>query len=227
MNKNINFFPYLYTFLGLLIISAIAIAVTSSGSQKMDFVASSSTRLDIYNVTLNGGTWNLISVLPWFVGKDLKTLATLGISNCVWVPEYPVGWLFIDRKWMTVDTGVGDLPSNFIDVTKFSISHVGFGLWLYPKEDCRLSLPLLNVKTLADGNSMTVDGLTLKVIQTFSSSTAKIEIRDGSGNVIATLITVGTTSISYQGSTYTIRILSSSSTALGVPGYAEIFFGKD
>jgi len=83
------------------------------------------------------------------------------------------------------------------------------------------------VKTLSDGESVTVGDLTFKVTQSFSSSTAKIEITDPSGNVVKTGINTGSTeSVSYGGASYNYRVLSSGATASGVPGYGQVLAGK-
>ncbi|MBI2545418.1 MAG: S-layer protein [Candidatus Aenigmarchaeota archaeon] len=84
-----------------------------------------------------------------------------------------------------------------------------------------------SVKTLSDGDSMTVGDLTFKVVQSFSSTTAKIEISDASGNVVKTGINTGSTeSVSFGGSTYNYRVLNSGATASGVLGYAQVLAGK-
>ncbi|MBI2547644.1 MAG: S-layer protein [Candidatus Aenigmarchaeota archaeon] len=83
------------------------------------------------------------------------------------------------------------------------------------------------VKTLSDGESVKVGDLTLKVVQSFSSTTAKIEVTDPSGNVVKSGINTGSTeSVSYGGSTYNYKVLSSGATASGVAGYAQVVFGK-
>ncbi len=83
------------------------------------------------------------------------------------------------------------------------------------------------VKTLSDGESITVGDLTFKVVQSFSSTTAKIEVTDASGNVVKSGINTGSTeSVSFGGSTYNYRVLSSGATASGVAGYAQLLAGK-
>lgn len=83
------------------------------------------------------------------------------------------------------------------------------------------------VKTLSDGESVTVGDLTFKVTQSFASSTAKLEITDPSGNVVKSGINTGNTeSVSYGGATYNYRVLSSGATASGVPGYGQLLAGK-
>lgn len=84
-----------------------------------------------------------------------------------------------------------------------------------------------DVKSLSDGESMTVGDLTLKVVQSFSSTTAKIEVTDPSGNVVKSGISTGTQeSVSYGGSTYNYKVLSSGATASGILGYAQVLAGK-
>lgn len=84
-----------------------------------------------------------------------------------------------------------------------------------------------SVKTLSDGESMTVGDLIFKVTQSFSSSTAKIEVTDSAGNVVKTGINTGTTeSVSFGGATYNYRVLSSGATASGVAGYGQLLAGK-
>ncbi len=83
------------------------------------------------------------------------------------------------------------------------------------------------VKTLSDGDSMTVGDLKLKVVQSFATSTAKIEVTDPSGNVLKSGINTGSTeSVSYGGTTYNYKVLSSGATASGVLGYGQVVFGK-
>ncbi len=84
-----------------------------------------------------------------------------------------------------------------------------------------------DVKTLSDGESMTIGDLKFKVAQSFSTATAKIEITDPSGNVVKSSINTGSSeSVSYGGSTYNYRVLNSGATASGVPGYAQLLAGK-
>ena len=84
-----------------------------------------------------------------------------------------------------------------------------------------------DVKTLSDGESLKTGDLTFTVKQSFSSSTAKIEITDTAGNVVKLGINTGSTeSVSFGGSTYNYRVLSSGATASGVPGYAQVLAGK-
>ncbi|MBI2542749.1 MAG: hypothetical protein HYW24_01005 [Candidatus Aenigmarchaeota archaeon] len=84
-----------------------------------------------------------------------------------------------------------------------------------------------DVKTLSDGESMKTGDLTFKVVQSFSSTTAKIEVTDPSGNVVKSGINTGSTeSVSYGGSTYNYRVLSSGATASGVSGYGQVLAGK-
>ncbi len=83
------------------------------------------------------------------------------------------------------------------------------------------------VKTMSDGDSVVVGDLTLKVVQSFATSTAKIEVTDPSGNVVKSGINTGSTeSTSYGGVTYNYKVLSSGATASGVNGYAQVLFGK-
>ncbi len=84
-----------------------------------------------------------------------------------------------------------------------------------------------SVQTLSDGESLKAGDLTFKVTQSFSSSTAKIEITDPSGNVVKSGINTGSTeSVTYGGATYNYRVLSSGATASGVSGYAQLLAGK-
>jgi len=84
-----------------------------------------------------------------------------------------------------------------------------------------------DVKTLSDGESMTVSDLTFKVVQSFASNTAKLEITDTAGNVVKSGINTGSTeSVSFGGATYNYRVLSSGATASGVSGYAQVLAGK-
>ncbi|MBI2084016.1 MAG: S-layer protein [Candidatus Aenigmarchaeota archaeon] len=84
-----------------------------------------------------------------------------------------------------------------------------------------------SVKTLSDGEAMTVEGLTLKVVQSFSSTTAKLEVTDASGNVVKSGINTGSQeSFTSGGATWNYKVLSSGATASGVAGYAQVLFGK-
>jgi len=84
-----------------------------------------------------------------------------------------------------------------------------------------------NIRTLFDGESMKVSDLTLKVVQSFAYSTAKLEIADSSGNAVKSSINTGATeSVTYGGVTYNYKVLSSGATTSSVLGYAEVFFGK-
>lgn len=83
------------------------------------------------------------------------------------------------------------------------------------------------VQSLSDGESMTVGDLTVKVVTSYSSSTAKLEVTDPDGNVVKSTVNSGTTeSISYGGATYNLKVLDSRATASGVPGFATVLFGK-
>ncbi len=84
-----------------------------------------------------------------------------------------------------------------------------------------------SVKTLNDGQTMTVGDLTFKVVVSYASTTASIEVTDPAGNVVKSGINTGTTeSVSYGGSTYNYKVLSSGATASGVAGYAQLLAGK-
>ncbi len=84
-----------------------------------------------------------------------------------------------------------------------------------------------SVKTLSDGESMTVGDLTLKVVQSFATPTAKIEITDPSGNVVKSGINTGSQeSFTYSGATWNYKVLDSRATASGVAGWGQVLFGK-
>lgn len=123
-------------------------------------------------------------------------------------------------------SGTAASTSNYQNPVKVTVAGREFSIVAIPSATSFIAL-VGDVKTLSDGESMKVIDLTFKVTQSFSSSTAKIEVTDPSGNVLKTGINTGSTeSVSYGGATYNYRVLSSGATASGVPGYGQLLAGK-
>ena len=95
---------------------------------------------------LNGNTqWNLISVLPEMVGKNLSQLAFEGCGGPEgrWINS---AWLFEDGNWVLVRGTDENLPGLLIDRTALTEEDLEMGMWvnlnttLAAGKNCVLSL---------------------------------------------------------------------------------------
>ncbi len=132
------------------------------------------------------------------------------------------------------DKTISDVDFNFVspnivsyqNPVKVNVAGKEFSIVAIPTPASFTALTA-TVKTLSDGESMTVGDLTFKVVQSYPLAKANIEIIDPIGVRVALGINTGTTeSVSYGGSTYNYKVLSSSATASGVAGYSQLLVGK-